>query len=173
MTSYQQLRAHPVRFGSGLRVGRICNRAGLVTRNADDSREMSDTSQPKSPTECLAMLRAQLQDLYVLAETPTSDKLVDLASQMRAPNEPVTVTTFALGNAALRGGSLRRTCAPVSARPSSWQGCDRATERPSARLPFFIFCAGLVVVWLVSFPFWTDLELNTAWPISRPQPDSL
>jgi low affinity Fe/Cu permease len=34
------------------------------------------------------------------------------------------------------------------------------THRRVSQAPFFIFCAGIVVVWLISFPFWTDVK---AW----------
>jgi len=32
------------------------------------------------------------------------------------------------------------------------------THRRASQAPFFIFCAGIVLVWLVSFPFWTDVK---------------
>ena len=32
------------------------------------------------------------------------------------------------------------------------------SHRRVSQAPFFIFCAGLVVVWLISFPFWTDVK---------------
>jgi low affinity Fe/Cu permease len=34
------------------------------------------------------------------------------------------------------------------------------THRRASQAPFFIFCAGIVAVWLISFPLWTDLK---AW----------
>jgi low affinity Fe/Cu permease len=32
------------------------------------------------------------------------------------------------------------------------------SHRRVSQAPFFIFCAGLVIVWLISFPFWTDVK---------------
>lgn len=34
------------------------------------------------------------------------------------------------------------------------------TYRRVSQAPFFILCAGIVAVWLISFPLWTDLK---AW----------
>ncbi|MPZ79518.1 MAG: hypothetical protein GEV28_03595 [Actinophytocola sp.] len=34
------------------------------------------------------------------------------------------------------------------------------THRRASQAPFFVICAGIVVIWLVSVPLWTDLK---AW----------
>lgn len=33
------------------------------------------------------------------------------------------------------------------------------THRRVSPAPFFIFCAGIVAVWLISYPLWTDLKV--------------